>query len=563
MTKWILAGMVLAAAALGQQAMTNGMSAQQAAAWTSASAAGASGVNLVQPMAITAPFSTSNGYTTALVSFSASGTITGGVVSFEVTTATDGNSGWQATSCYRIGATPSSDTTYTLTGANQIWQCPAAGVLFFRVRLSTAITSTGTANITVQATTAAAAASNAYIPIDQPQLTNPINVAPAVGASYSNLITRTYLGFASANTIKTVTGTFTTSVAGHNVLAIGCSGNYNSANWAGAVTDGGLNTYTQLTFGANSTTQFCGAYLATNVVATTSFTFTISGSNSATTTVAIAAYDIGNSIPLLYQSVDTFGFGSGSATTSLQLTTYGSINSASGNELAISAACASTGTLTANPAYVFDSGSTAIASGSGCVTFGSQSAWLPAPTNVTGIITDGSSAAYAMVLVILRAPSIDGLPRATQTFPTPLGGNNPGEGSSATSNGIVVTPNYQWVRQSAPGASATASVANSAVAGVVHVVQCIGWSMVSGTSAPTAADFTVTLVDSGAGTVMTWEVASTTATTVSFGNYSQCGLNIPSGAGKAWTFAFSGNQANLLEAVFMTGYDVASPLNSF
>lgn len=123
--------------------------AQVSASWTSSSAAGAAGVIL--------GVSTS-GYSTVGVSFVASGTITGGAVTFEVTAASDGNSGWVPLSCVEMSSSGTFDATYTLTGANIMWQCAVAGANAFRVRLSTAISGTGTALFTAQGTAASARA---------------------------------------------------------------------------------------------------------------------------------------------------------------------------------------------------------------------------------------------------------------------------------------------------------------------------------------------------------------------------------------------------------------------
>lgn len=129
---------------------TPAVTAQLTAAWTSATTGGASGATVVQTLSTQPGNIADGGYSTVGVTFLSTGTITGGVITFEVTGATDGNSGWQATNCYRMSA-PSWDATYTLSGANQAWECPATAMQAFRVRLSTAITGSGTANLTVQA----------------------------------------------------------------------------------------------------------------------------------------------------------------------------------------------------------------------------------------------------------------------------------------------------------------------------------------------------------------------------------------------------------------------------
>jgi hypothetical protein len=557
-SKFLVLFLLLAAAAWSQQALTNGMSAQQSAAWTSASAAGASGVSLVQPMAVTEPFVTSGGYTTALVSYSSSGTITGGVVSFEVTTATDGNSGWQATSCYRVGATPSSDTTYTLTGSNQIWQCPAAGVLFFRVRLSTAITGSGTASLTVQATTAPAAASNAYIPVDQPQLNTPLNVQPQA------LITRTYLGFGSANTAKT-TGAIaiTSSTTGHNIVAIGCSGNFATSSWAAAVTDSASNTYFQIGANsgtypqANSTTQVCIPFIAVNAAAATTITFTISGASSANTTVSVMAWDVANAIPSL-ATVDGW---SGNGLSSVTAISTSIVLPSQANELAITGGCMSTGTITlaTNSALTFDSGSQTIASGSNIASCFGGSAVLGQPAGVTGSFTDGSSASGSVVAVLFRGYNLtdSGQEHLTGSMlnATASGGGATGYFSAAPA--IVSNP-PGWCKSVAAATTVAASVQVLGVVGKAHVVTSFGYAMM-GDATGAAAQETFTLTDGSSGNAISMYCSELAGVDQPGCSFASGPIMFPVTAGASVTAAFGAAVGHALESVYMCGFDVSVP----
>lgn len=90
---------------------------------------------------------TTLGYSVVQIAFLVlSGSITGGVITFEVS---DNNSDWFTASATRI-YTATSESTYTLSGtAPQVWQANVAGFSNFRVRLSTVITGAGTAQIRV------------------------------------------------------------------------------------------------------------------------------------------------------------------------------------------------------------------------------------------------------------------------------------------------------------------------------------------------------------------------------------------------------------------------------
>lgn len=154
---WLLvaAGLVwLAGGARAQGPASNAIGGQVTATWTSATTGGASGARLLIPMAAAIGGTAGAGFSTATIDFTASGTLSGGVITFEGTVDSTGNTGWKTVPCSRGGATPSSDTTYTLTGANQIWQCSGAGLQYLSARLSTAISGTGSAILTGQATSA-------------------------------------------------------------------------------------------------------------------------------------------------------------------------------------------------------------------------------------------------------------------------------------------------------------------------------------------------------------------------------------------------------------------------
>jgi len=544
-----VACLAAASLALGQQALTNGLTSQQTAAWTSASTAGASGVTLVQPMATVEPFVTTGGYTTAVVSYSASGTITGGAITFEVTAAADGNSGWQTATCYRMGTTPSADSTYTLITGSQIWQCPAAGVLNFRARLSTPITGSGTANLTIQATTAVAGASNAYIPIDQPALTTPLNTSSAAGVTNANRITRTYLGFNSTNTAKTTTLTFSQAVkAGDALVVVAFSGNFNSANWTGTVTDSALNTCTLIASGTNSTTQFAGVYVCPNETAVTTATFTIAGSNSANATTGLVAYDVGNVGTTVQDIVDTANGSGASSGTAIALAI--GISNTVPNSLVIGGTCAA-GTISAGGTfYVADSGIQAPASAANCVDMAAQSVLLSESATATMPFTQGS-AAWANVAIVIKPLTVqtDALPKLT--------GNR-----NATNPAVVAEKGTRRAVTSNPGSAATASVTFSSTAtNGIAVIDCLSYTLANnGTAIASAATVNLTITGGTQGTKFNKALSYQTTAGLVYADGNICGLGLASNPGEVWTIAFSANATNLLESITVTGFDIAQPL---
>jgi hypothetical protein len=95
-------------------------------------------------------------YGIAAISFHNSGSITAGGVSFECSD--DARTTWYACEFTRTDTSGSTtpDKTYTLTGANQLWQRNVGAMTDARVRLNPVITGAGTALVSVQASAAAA-----------------------------------------------------------------------------------------------------------------------------------------------------------------------------------------------------------------------------------------------------------------------------------------------------------------------------------------------------------------------------------------------------------------------
>jgi hypothetical protein len=119
-----------------QRSLTiNGVMAEVTAAWTSATSG-----NTVLTL------STLN-YASLVVAISTTSTITGGILTFEVSDTVAGTN-WYAISATQINSNVNMFTVYTLVATTNIgFRVPVAGWVQFRVRLSTVISGTGTVNI--------------------------------------------------------------------------------------------------------------------------------------------------------------------------------------------------------------------------------------------------------------------------------------------------------------------------------------------------------------------------------------------------------------------------------
>jgi hypothetical protein len=403
-------------------------------------------------------------------------------------------------------------------------------------------------------------------PGQQPSNTSqaqPVTAQLAVGTTNALRITRTYLSFASTNSALSTTLTFRQAVVpGDALVVVAWSGNYNTSNWAGTVTDSANHTCTQIAFGVNSTTQFAGVYVCANETAVTSATFTLSGSNSAAATTGLAAYDVGNVGTTLADIVDTaWGSGASSGTAiSLQTSIVNSVP----NSLVIGGTCAG-GTISAGGTYyVADTGVQAPASASNCVDMDAQSVLLSTTAGVTMPFTQGS-AAFADVAIIIKPLTLttDSLPHVTGT--SLVGAGQTGTGGTGTTGGtfnnsaIIAEKGQRWASQSNPGSASTASVTvgNAGVTNKISVIDCVSYSLANnGTAIAAAASVNLTITGTAVGLKFSKALGYTTAVGGTFADNNICGLNMASQPGETWTVAFSANATNLLESITVTGYDV-------
>lgn len=160
--------------------------AKVTAAWTSATT-----LNTASTVTVT-------NLSNLLVSLKATSTMTGGALTFE---ADEGSGTWWTWPCVRVGgasATGAVESTFSLAVTTQVWECEVGGWTAFRVRLSTAITGTGTATVTVLPT---AAATEPAATVQQPTAAN---LNATVTATNVPTTVDTNTGSPGASTLRSV-----------------------------------------------------------------------------------------------------------------------------------------------------------------------------------------------------------------------------------------------------------------------------------------------------------------------------------------------------------------------
>lgn len=487
------------------------------------------------------------GYSSVTVAFNQTTTITTGVASFEGSTTPDTSVTdlWYPISC--LAPTTNGPTYSFQPSTNIAVQCNVVGYRRFRTRLSTPITGSGTVNL-----------STSFSSVGNSPIGNTPPAAIQAAPTGQGLISSTYLGTGSANSAKT-TGAVSLSTAATSampiIVVIGCAGNFATSNWTAAVTDSAGNTYVQIgaTSGtypqANSTTQVCVPFVAKNSGAVTTVTFTISGSSSANTTTSVMAWGVSGVIPSL-AAVDGWAPGTGSSATALS--TQIKIPSHA-NELVIAGGCASTGTISlpAGSALTFDSGSVAIGSGTNCVTAFGGSAVMGDPSPVTGSFTDGSSAAYSEVAIVLKG--YDLTDTGLQHLMGGMTAGTPLNKLSGATPAIFTTP-PMWSVSSNPGTGVTATLTVAATAGKIHVVTgfCFG---INGDGTGAAAQQVFTLSESG-NTLFNANVNNPSGVGAIGRNQCVTGLSIPVLGTSNLTVGFGSNTAHALEEAAVMGYDI-------
>lgn len=201
-----------------------------------------------------------------------------------------------------------------------------------------------------------------------------------------------------ATTAKTVSCVTVAVAQYQTVIVTAGSGNWAASNWSAAVSDG-TNTYVLDNSAVQGTTAWSGVFRSTNSTqGTYTITFTISGTNSANTTVQMEVYVVDGILepasPLDQTATGTNG-GSTSVTTS-------TVYPQGPNELtfcAIAAAGAET-SITAGGAWTAD-----YTSNDSVLSFASLSQLLPAMAGISGTATLASSVAWSAAMVTYRTPA--------------------------------------------------------------------------------------------------------------------------------------------------------------
>ena len=267
------------------------------------------------------------------------------------------------------------------------------------------------------------------------------------------------------------------------------------------------------------------------------------------------AWDIGNAIPGL-TSIDLVTGSSNNATTAVSIT---NAMTSQPNEAVIAAGCASTGTLTlpTGSGLVFDTGSLAISSGTNILTCFGGHAILALPTGVSGNFTDGSSAAWAEVLVTLRGYS---LTDATTPHVNSNSINN--LVSNPASNLYTQTPEITsatpgWSLTNNPGSGSTATIAAAATSGRFHIITGFCYSL-EGDSTGAAATETVTLAGGLGYTAYSDNISNPSGVSSVGSRVCVTNIAIPFKINEAVTLAFGANVAHALESVNLFGYSVAA-----
>ena len=124
----------------------------------------------------------------------------------------------------------------------------------------------------------------------------------------------------------------------------------------------------------------------------------------------------------------------------------------------------------------------------------------------------------------------------------------------------VVEKGTRWNGISQPAVSTQATFSKAAVAGVRHVADCVSFSGVTNSTAPTATQLQINLRDgaTGAGTVIWTQtvIPPATISVTAFAPFSVCGLALIGSPNTAMTLEFSASLTNLFESVAISGYDL-------
>jgi hypothetical protein len=173
--------------------------AAQTGAWTNATA-----LNTAVTLTVT-------DYSTVLFSINPSGTLSGGVTTFEASD--DAGTTWYAISGIRVDTSAIAGTLSLNAPVASLYRFDVAAATSFRARLSTVISGTGTANIRMQASAAPSAelvSVGNTVKVDGSAVTQPVSIAGNQAVNVAQLAgttTDTNSGNKSAGTLRVVLAT--------------------------------------------------------------------------------------------------------------------------------------------------------------------------------------------------------------------------------------------------------------------------------------------------------------------------------------------------------------------
>lgn len=360
-------------------------------------------------------------------------------------------------------------------------------------------------------------------------------------------------GATGANALSLSLSAFSKTITiGNSILVLCGSGNFSTTNWTAAFTDNVGNVYKSLGAPvANSTTQAAFAFQATvtRVANTVTGTVTLSGSSSAATALACAAYEL-SGVPSAWQTVGTVtGQGSSGTATPMQ---FASVPIEYQNEMSFVGVAAASGTcsLTSylNNFYTLDT--TLTPATSNVTTFCTSSSVAGNSSLRADPITLSGSVANAEIAVTVRNPTSPALNCNLAAF-----GGTRNNTNQLTSCGVVTENGTRFVQSFTPAASSQATLTRTAGSNNRIVVDKICFSAAS-TTAPALTQLNITVAGGVQGTVFNQVIAISAVTGQNIAPYCTPYLGIVSDYSEVITAQWSAALTNLFEAITMVSYSI-------
>jgi len=372
------------------------------AAWTSSTAQ-----NTV--LSVTLPAGTGV-LSEVTVTLNQGSTITGGVVSFLGSDTTGLTNTYPVYCQQQALVVPAFASTYSLQqSVNQEFICPVGGLEAFEIKLTTAITGSGTVNVGLQPTSVPA---QSVVTVSNMQ-TKAANVSPLVAdpsvvqslspnntglpVNLSTIVQKA--SNVSSGSVASLTKAFVSNNAfGNSTVVTTCVGN----GTAPTVTDSN-NSYKQAVQVANGTALNCAVWYATNIVAGAN-TVTVTNGGS-TASIAMEIYELAGPIELSPQILDMTTFTTSGAATTSPATT---LTSSAPNEYSFVAFGLGTAaqTITVAAPFTNDSGQQNPTTPAGLFSFVSASYLKPDVLVIVPSATVGVGEPWAVVGACFRPVNI-------------------------------------------------------------------------------------------------------------------------------------------------------------